>query len=125
MSPMDDTAAPSRFPRLAAICLVAIASTVVLLILATTSRSDGGIASGEHVRKLLSGVEQHNVTLGDPAAPNLLVVYADPFCVGCADFYETTLPALIRRDVRNGRLRIRLRPVATEGMPVHALRETF
>ncbi len=63
-----------------------------------------------HVRKIVdatfAGVPQRGVLLGDPDAPVTMQFLADPECPQARQFAVQLLPQLVRRWVRNGKLRI-------------------
>jgi len=58
------------------------------------------------VRALFAGLPERGAALGPPRAPVTLTEFADLQCPVCAAFARDVLPALIRREVRPGRLRI-------------------
>jgi protein-disulfide isomerase len=60
-------------------------------------------AEGVH---LFAGIPQHGDVLGEAAAPVTLVELSDLRCSHCRDFAAITLPVLVDRYVRTGRLRI-------------------
>ena len=68
---------------------------------ATASVSDAGDAV-----QLFAGIPQHGDALGDPAAPLTLTELSDLRCSHCRDFATISLPVLVDRYVRSGRLRI-------------------
>lgn len=80
--------------------------------------------AGERIAAGLRTIPQQNYSLGAPAAPAVMTVYADPFCFECARLGDQ-LEHVIARDVGVGRLRLQLRPVTTPGYPAHGLREAF
>ena len=55
---------------------------------------------------LLHGVPQHGVALGAASAPVTLVEFADLQCPYCARWARSTLPEIIRKYVRPGKVRI-------------------
>ena len=64
---------------------------------------------------LFSGIPQEGLTLGRENAPVTLVEYADLQCPYCAEWSLRTLPVLVSRYVRTGRLRIVFRGLAFIG----------
>jgi protein-disulfide isomerase len=64
---------------------------------------------------LFSGIPQEGLTLGRDNAPVTLVEYADLQCPYCAEWSLRTLPVLVSRYVRTGRLRIVFRGLAFIG----------
>jgi len=63
-------------------------------------------AGASRVAALLDGIPQHGTALGSPDAPVTLVEFADPQCPYCAQWAETSLPTIVRRYVRTGKVRI-------------------
>jgi len=53
-----------------------------------------------------AGISQHGAALGSPSAPLTLVEYADLQCPYCGQWSRETLPVLVDRYVRPGKLRI-------------------
>lgn len=62
-----------------------------------------------------AGVTEQGTALGSPRAPVTLVEFADLQCPVCAAFDRGALPALVRSEVRPGRLRIVFAPLAFIG----------
>ena len=67
------------------------------------------------VRRVFDGIPQDGNVLGSPSAPATLVEYVDLQCPYCREFDTQTLPALVSRYVRRGKLKIELRPIAFIG----------
>jgi protein-disulfide isomerase len=65
------------------------------------------------VNALLGGIPQSGSTLGDPKAPVTLDYFGDLECPTCRAFTLGALPALIRRYVRSGQLKIEYRSLKT------------
>jgi protein-disulfide isomerase len=61
---------------------------------------------------LLAGIHQEGIALGDPDAPVTLVEFIDLDCAHCRTFTIDVLPELIRRYVREGKVRMELRTLA-------------
>jgi len=68
---------------------------------------------------LFAGIPQRGAALGTPRAPVTLVEYADLQCPYCADWARETLPVLVKRFVRTGKLRIVFRGLTFVGPDSH------
>lgn len=64
---------------------------------------------GRDVTRILRGIPQEGMRLGDPNAPLLLVEFADLQCPYCKQFAATSWPNIVQRYVRTGKLRMELR----------------
>jgi protein-disulfide isomerase len=58
------------------------------------------------VASMLKNIPQQGAALGSPKAPVTLVEFADPQCPYCGDWERTSLPAIVDKYVRTGRVRI-------------------
>jgi protein-disulfide isomerase len=102
-----------------AVAVVAIA--IVLVLALTGGGGKGGIptsTSGEHKEKaavasLIGGIPQSANALGKPQAPVTLEYFGDLECSVCKAFTLETLPAIVRRWVRAGDLRIEYHSLET------------
>jgi protein-disulfide isomerase len=65
------------------------------------------------VDALLAGIPQHGSVLGDQAAPVTLQWFGDLQCPFCKEFALGALPAIIKRWVRSGQLRLVYRSMQT------------
>lgn len=94
--------------------LVLALSLLIAAGLITASELSAGKTGTETGRKpappatdrLLAGIPQRGAALGSPTAPLTLVEYADLQCPYCGHWAQATLPVLVDRYVRSGRLRI-------------------
>ncbi|HEY6759701.1 MAG TPA: thioredoxin domain-containing protein [Baekduia sp.] len=89
------------------------AAVVVALIVAS---SDGGEATAtahrtptRDVTRILHGIPQQGLVLGDPKAPVLLVEFADLQCPFCREFAATSWPDIVQKYIRTGKVRMELR----------------
>src|SRR5690349_10723776 len=116
---------PARRPlsRIVVPVAAAVAVAVVLIAVAvvqTRSSSTGNPAgpsgtSAAPINALLRGIPQQGSVLGRAGAPVTIVEFADLQCPACKVWEESTLPTLVRRYVRAGKLRIEFRGAAIVG----------
>lgn len=92
---------------------LAIVVVVVLIVANSSSSKSGGDASNlkevSSVEKLLDGIPQKGLTLGDPKAPVELIEYGDLQCPICKEYSEEFLPSIIENQVREGQAKITFR----------------
>jgi protein-disulfide isomerase len=74
-----------------------------------------GLPGAAEIDALFRGVPQSGTTLGSASAPVTLVEYIDLQCPYCQQFETQVFPALVRRYVRTGKLKIVMRPWAFIG----------
>jgi protein-disulfide isomerase len=105
-----------RLGQLAVVAAIAAALVVAGIVLSSGSdapdagtRDASGVVGATETRELFAGIPQQGTVLGDPDAPVTLVEYADLQCPFCRDFALGTLPTLIDRYVRDGRVKLDLR----------------
>jgi protein-disulfide isomerase len=96
-----------RLWRLAAVAGVA----AVLVAAAVAVSSSGGTkpAPPADTASLLAGIPEHDGVLGNPSAPITITEYVDLQCPICAEAASTTVPALIRDEVRSGKVKLAVR----------------
>jgi protein-disulfide isomerase len=101
--------------------IVVVAIVLALAIAVLTGGSTPPLRPGRPVphaadsRALFAGIPEQGAALGNPGAPVTLVEFADLQCPVCALFARDALPALVRSEVRPGRLRIVFAPLAFIG----------
>jgi protein-disulfide isomerase len=90
-----------------------IAAVVVLIVVNGSNSKSGGDAKNlkevAEVEKLLSGIPQNGLTLGDPKAPVELIEYGDLQCPICKEYSEQFLPGIIEGPVKQGQAKITFR----------------
>lgn len=105
---------------------VGIAAAIVLIAVLVSSRSSqeadekggqqqGPVVGAAAVNKRFEGIEQDGLSLGDPKAPVTLIEFADLRCPFCKKASDNTLPTLVDKYVRAGKLRIEFRNFAILG----------
>ena len=105
-----------RYSRLAPVlaivggAIVLVVALVVAMQLGHTSnkKSAANIAT-DSIAEMLSGIKQNGIELGNPKAKVTLVEFSDPQCPFCGEWARNTLPSLIQKYVRTGKLRIEYR----------------
>lgn len=78
-------------------------------------KSASGLKDVAGVQAEFAGIPQKRNTLGSPTATGTLMVFADMQCPFCADFENNVLPAIIKRYVRPGKLKVVFQPIAILG----------
>jgi protein-disulfide isomerase len=95
-----------------------IAVVVALIVANASTDGSGGDAELEGVpavNRLLRGIPQHGLVLGDPRAPVELIEFGDLQCPFCKGYSEDVLPPLIETMVREGRVKLSFRNFAFIG----------
>jgi protein-disulfide isomerase len=110
----------TRLYQLAAL-LVSVLAIGAVVIAVLTSGSTSQLAPGKPVPgapqtlALFAGIPQHGIALGDPRAPVTLEEFGDLQCPVCAAYAEDALPSIVRRYVRDGRVRLVFRNLDSIG----------
>ncbi len=118
--PDEQTTRRTRLYQLAALTVSVLAIGAVLIAV-LTSGSTSQLAPGKPVPgasqtlALFAGIPQHGISLGDPGAPATLVEFGDLQCPVCAAYALDTLPSIVNRYVREGRLRLVFRNLDSIG----------
>jgi protein-disulfide isomerase len=109
----------SRLLRLAAgAAFLVLAAVLVLIVITAAGSGDGGdteIEGRAAVAKLLDGIPQRQMTLGDPDAPVELIEFGDLQCPVCAAYSEEVLPEVMETQVRKGAVKIDFRNLTIIG----------
>lgn len=110
----------TRLTQLGVVVAVVVVVIVVVLI-ATGGKSKSGLAKSKaevtatstQVGTLLNGIPQSANVLGSPTAPVTLEYFGDLECPICKEFTLGSLPSVIPKFVRSGKLRIEYRSLET------------
>jgi len=94
---------------LAFLVLAIVAAAITLL----TRAHDRQTELDRQVTRLLAGIPQHDRALGYDAAPVTLEVFADLKDPDSRNWWNNYLPAIIKQDVRTGRLQLRFHSYKT------------
>lgn len=89
-----------------------IAVVVVLIIVQASSSESGGDTKLEEVatvNKLLTGIPQEKLILGDRKAPVSLYEYGDLQCPVCKAYSEEVLPPIIEGKIKSGAVKLEFR----------------
>jgi protein-disulfide isomerase len=73
-----------------------------------SSTNPNAALNASDVESLLSGIPQKSFVLGNPSAPVTLVEWVDVQCPYCRDFDTITLPSIIEKYVRQGKVKVEL-----------------
>jgi protein-disulfide isomerase len=85
--------------------LAIIVIVVVIIVVSSNSGDKGGEPSKSelgYVGKLLTGIPQSGMTLGQPGAPVKVLEYGDLQCPYCKANAEEVTPEVIEHQIRNG-----------------------
>lgn len=118
--PDGRTTRRTRLYQLAAL-VVSVLAIGAVSIAVLTSGSTSQLAPGKPVPgasqtlALFKGIPQRAISLGNPEAPVTLTEFGDLQCPVCAAYAEDTLPSIVNRYVREGRLRLVFRNLDSIG----------
>ena len=121
---MEEAAAASAVRRTRLTQLGIVASVVVVAIIVVLIATGGGSKKGiptkheqnsvvNEVGGLLGGIHQSGAVLGSPTAPVSLQYFGDLECPICQKFTLGSLPTVIYKWVRTGKLKIEYRSLET------------
>jgi len=117
----------TRLLQLGAGAVFLMIAVVVVLIVINSSSSDGGgdtkLEESASVHKLIDGIPQEKLVLGDPKAKVHLIEYGDLQCPICRAYSEQVLPEIIQKRVRSGETTLEFRNfiiIGSESVPAGA-----
>lgn len=108
-----------------AVFLVIVAVVVLIVVQASSSGSGGDTKLEEvsTVNKLLTGIPQEKLVLGDSKAPVSLYEYGDLQCPICKAYSESVLPPIIEGKIKSGEVKLEFRNfiiISEESIPAGA-----
>lgn len=122
--PDGEAAGGSRRARIAAGVIFAAIVFVVVLVVLTGGKDvgegagrnpDSRVAGVTETAKLLDGIPQEGLTLGNPGAPVSIIEFIDLQCPYCAQHQNLEQPKVIREVIRTGQAKITFVPLAFIG----------
>jgi protein-disulfide isomerase len=110
----------NRLLLLAAALGIAAVVAVLLIVVGSSGKSDAtptttAQSTSPTNSSLFAGIQQHGDTLGAPGAPVTLTVFEDPQCPFCRDWDVETLPTVVDRYIRGGRVKLVYRGIEIIG----------
>jgi protein-disulfide isomerase len=117
-----DAQARRRLVVIGGIVLAAIIAVAVIIAVSsgggskTAAATPGASLKGvSAVKAEFAGIPQKGNVLGNANAPATMMVFADLQCPFCAEFENGTMPTLVNRYVRPGKLKIVFQPISILG----------
>jgi protein-disulfide isomerase len=95
-----------------------LAIVLVLIVVNASSGGSGGdakIEGAKEVDRLLAGIPQEGIVLGEPTAPVELIEYGDLQCPVCKGYAEEILLPIIENQVKKGEVKIDFRNLTIIG----------
>jgi protein-disulfide isomerase len=93
----------------AAVFLAVVAVAVLIVVNSTGSGGDTNLEQKAEVNRLLAGIPQRGMLLGDPRAPVELVEFGDLQCPVCAGYAREILPPIVENEVKRSEVKIDFR----------------
>ena len=120
-APQNPTQADRRRRILQLLGVLAVAAVVVVVAIVASSSGGGDkknpspTAAKKTATSLFAGLPQQGIYLGNKDAPVQVVSFVDLQCPYCREYEQGTLPALINKYVRTGKVRMELRTLSFLG----------
>jgi protein-disulfide isomerase len=90
-----------------AVFLAIVAVAVLIVVSSSSSGGDAGNLEGvAEVDRLVEGIPQQELVLGDPKAKVELIEYGDLQCPVCKAYSEEFLPPIIEKKVKRGQAKV-------------------
>jgi protein-disulfide isomerase len=99
----------------AGVALVVLAVAITGNLVSRPGPGPAELAGAAGAAALFHGIPQQGTAVGRPDAPLTLAIYVDPQCPYCADWDRQSLPAIVARYIRPGKLRAEFRGLAFVG----------
>jgi protein-disulfide isomerase len=93
---------------------VAVIAVGIAIAVSASGGSAKPVATGG-AAKVVAGIQESGGVLGDPNAPITLTEYLDPQCPICAQASKDTLPSVIEKYVRTGKVKLQARTLSFIG----------
>jgi protein-disulfide isomerase len=88
------------------LALVAVAVVVVVSSNQTGGGDASNVTDAQEVNRLLNGIPQNGLVIGEPSAKVTLLEFGDLQCPFCKGFSEDVLPQVIEGQVRDGEAKL-------------------
>jgi protein-disulfide isomerase len=85
---------------------LAAAVVLVLIVVSSTGGGDTELEEGAAVNRLLAGIPQRGMVLGDPKAPVALIEFGDLQCPVCKAYAEDNLPPIVENQVKKDKVKL-------------------
>lgn len=99
----------------AVVLLAVVLVGASILSSGSSSPKTVSIQSAGQTNKLLAGIHQGGITLGNPKAPVTMQEFADIQCPGCDQYMRTAFPDIVRQYVRTGKVKVEWNGIAFVG----------
>jgi protein-disulfide isomerase len=101
--------------------IVGIVAAVLIVVVfarggsSSSSATPTTLPDANVIEQQLSGIPQKGNVLGKATAPATMIEYIDLQCPICRQFETSTMPTILQRYVRTGKLKVEARPIAFIG----------